>query len=138
MTKIIALIKFIASGLIILGILVGLIFSFDKSSETLVTVIAALLSFVFGGLYSYYLIKTGIWNLKDRPYSISFLLIIGLLIHFMCSGLLLFYSQRLFPSTQIANNLLFTTMPFFIIAIAVGLYDIMQFYKTWKTHRLKS
>src|SRR6476620_3263078 len=112
MTKIIALLKFIASGLIILSILVGLIFSFDQSAEILVSIIVMGFFLVFIGMYSYYLIQTGIWNLKDRPYSINILLIIGLLIHLVSSCFLLFYSQHLFPSKQVSNNLLFTTIPF--------------------------
>lgn len=138
MSKIIAFLKFIGSGLITLGTLIGLVSSFDKTAKILVIIFVMFFLVVFIGTYLYYLIRTGIWNLRDRPYSINILLITGLLIHLLSSGFILYCSQHLFPSKQESKNLLVTTLPFFIIAVAIGIYDIIKFYRTWKARHLKS
>lgn len=69
MIKVFAFLKFFASVILLMSILVGLFFSLEKSTEVLIIVISSLLLLSFAGLYSYYLIKTGIWNLKDKNFS---------------------------------------------------------------------
>ena len=83
-----------------------------------------------------YLIRTGIGNLKDNVYSLNIFLIIKLVIHFLSTVALLIYSLYLSPSKEASGNLLFTTLLFFIIGIAIGIYDTKQFYKSWKGRRL--
>ena len=135
MIKLLGFLKFFASAILLIGTLVGLFFSINDTTEVLIIVISSLFLLSVVGIYIYYLIRTGIWNVKDKAYSINIFFVIGLVIHFLSTISLLIYSQYLFPSKEESSNLLFTTLPFFIVGIAMAIYDTKQFYKSWKAIR---
>ena len=134
MKKLAGVIKSFAAFTLIMSIAVTFILNTDKSFEMIIGMIA--ITF-YVGFYSFYLIKTSIWNFKDKLYSLQPIALIGLTLHFLSIFLLLLYSQNLFPAPIASLNLFYTTIPFFIIGILVGIYDSVLFYHGWKQNRLQ-
>ncbi len=64
MIKILAVLKFVASVILLIGILMGLFFSLDKSTEVSVILISSFLLLSLVGVYSYYLIRTDVKKMK--------------------------------------------------------------------------
>jgi hypothetical protein len=116
--------------------LMGIIFSLNETTEVSIIIISSLLLLAFTGIYAYYLIRTGTWNVKDKEYSVNVILVIGLCIHFLSTISLLIYSQYLIPSKEESKNLLFTTLPFFVAGLIMGIFDAKQFYRRWRASRL--
>lgn len=137
MINFLAKLKFVAAAVLVLGVLFGVYTSFNKSDDISTTLIVDILFAIIASPYCYYLIKTGIWNLDNKVYTINILLLIGLVVHFIIAILLLIYSQHLFPSEEVSKQLLFTTIPFCLVGFAIGIYDAKQFFVGWKAKRLK-
>src|SRR5205809_5298013 len=94
MPKLIAVIKFFACVIVIGAVIAGILTPSDSSLDSLVWITVIIIFIAFGALYSYYLIKTGTWNMREQPYSLNIAALIGLLIHFISSGLFVYGSWR--------------------------------------------
>ena len=132
MIKVIGILKFLVSLFLILGVVIALFSSHQKEKDLSIILAISLLFFAFASFYSFYLIKTGIWNLKEINYSKNIFAIIGLIIHFISIVSLLIFSLSISSSKQTSIQLFLTTLPFTIIGFVIGIYDGKQFYKNWK------
>lgn len=129
MRQIIGILKFGAA----LTIATGCVVSFTivlRKYDPVVSILAIILVGSIYGLYTYYLIHTGLKNLKKKVYLINAWLIIGLFLHFVFLLVTLYYCT-IYPEMAI------TTIPFAIAGLAIGCYDLKQFFQTWKSNRIK-
>jgi len=90
--------------------------------------VVMILASIFG-LYIYYLLQTGLRNFKNKSYLINIWLLIGLFFHFLLILAAFYYST-------IHTKLAITTIPFAIIGLAIGSYDLKKFFQIWKNKKL--
>lgn len=126
MKQILGICKFIAAFTLFLGLIISFI-NLTVKYEMLIILLTILIVSVVFGCYIYYLVQTGIWNFKNRTYAINIFLLIGLFFHFTFTFLILYYGS------QFTKELLFTTIPFAVIGLAIGTFDSIKFYWTWKS-----
>jgi hypothetical protein len=129
MIKLCGIIKFIFSFYILFVCFIYYL-NFDNEFRHWAYPIIAITVIV--AVYEYYLITTGLWNLDRMPYKINILLVAGLSIHF---SFIIFETNYVWKSY--VNNGLFHT-PFLLLGLIIGLYDFIQFYKSWKNKRIKT
>jgi hypothetical protein len=125
MKQIIGVLKIGASLILLLGLANGLSIVFKKY-DTLTSIMAIICTVVIGGIYIYYLIQTGLCNIRSQLYSTNFFALAGLLIHFVLTIWATYYGSLF------TKELMLATLPFSVIGFSIGLYDITQFYKGWK------
>lgn len=136
MKTLLAWLKFIASGVLMISILFEIFSTLNQSGEIYITIIVDISLVLIAAPFCYYLIKTGIWNLNNKTYSLNTFLLIGLAFHFIIAILLLIYSQYIFPSKEVSKQLLFTTVPFCLVGFVIAFYDAKQFFISWKKQQL--
>lgn len=76
--------------------------------------------------FAYYNILTGLWNFKNEAYKVNVVLVIGLLMHFIITALVLYYAS------QVNREVFLAMLPFVITGIIIGDYDLSMFLKGWK------
>lgn len=81
------------------------------------------------GLYIYYLLETGLRNFKNKGYLINIWLVIGLFLQFIFTLGALYYCT-------IYTTMALTTVPFAIVGLAIGIYDLKQFFQIWKSKKI--
>jgi hypothetical protein len=128
MARIIGILKFIVS----FGGIVFLIMTFFNLETKNVEekIISMAIIFLIGGIYIYYLILTGIWNLNDRTYKTNILLFIGVAVHFIYIFTLISFSYNSAP-----RNVFLTSLFASIFAIAIGVFDVKQLILGWKNRK---
>lgn len=126
MPRFIAIVKFLICFFLTTGLLISFFLTPDLSS-TSITVESFLIA--ISATYIYYLIKTGLWNLYSNPYVLKVPIIIGLLIHFVSVGYFIYFSIDNF---SLQKQGLHTLIPFWLFALFIGVYDIIQLYKSRK------
>jgi hypothetical protein len=132
MKKVFAFIKFSFAFVLIAAIVVSFALSFEA---TLPVVLAGIVVTAYVGTYSFYLVRTGIWNLNNQNYSVKPLALIGLLFHFFSMSYFLTSSLNTFTSKTESIKLFYTALPFFISGVGFGVYDSIKFYTGWKCSR---
>ena len=128
--KILAVLKFIISFIIVTSLITSIVILFGKKYDVLITIFTTVIFGSLVGIYVYYLIQTRIWNFKNRAYLANIFMLIGLLIHFVMNVLLLYHG-----SLYTAGFFVTTTM-YVVTAFAFGFYDFFMFLKAWKYERL--
>jgi hypothetical protein len=129
MRQLIGICKFGAALLIIIGCIVSFTIALRKYEAIIGILTVMILASIFG-LYIYYLLQTGLWNFKNKSYLINIGLVIGLLFHFIFIFAAFYYSS-------IYTKLALTTVPFAIIGLAIGTYDLKQFFQKWKSKKMQ-
>jgi hypothetical protein len=126
--KIIGILKLIAS----FGGIVILIMTFFnlETKDVAEKIISIAIIFLIGGIYIYYLVLTGIWNLNDRTYKSNILLYIGVAIHFIFILTLIYFSY-----TSAPRNVFLTSLFASIFAIAIGVFDVKHLILGWKNRK---
>lgn len=125
MKQILGILKFGAAFIIFLGLIISII-DLKMKDDMLVTVLTVLIAIIVFGCFIYYLVQTGIWNFKNRTYTINIFLLFGLFFHFI------FTFSALYYGSQFTKELLFTTIPFAVLGLAIGTFDLIKFYWTWR------
>jgi hypothetical protein len=125
MRKLLGVLKFIATFIIA----ISFINSFavvGKNFDTLTIILLIILATCIFGIFAYYNILTGLWNFKIEPYKLNVLLLIGLLMHFIITALVLYYVS------QFTREVFLAMLPFVIMGIIIGVYDFSMFLEAWK------
>jgi|HubBroStandDraft_6_1064221.scaffolds.fasta_scaffold475225_2 hypothetical protein len=129
MIRIIGIIRFIICFVLSMIELSLLITDKYDSSQSIIGSGIVVLLFVF---FAYYLIRTGIWNLKKRDYKVGVIILISFLFYLALIISLIYYSivGKLFsPFTIVISS---------IFLFTISVYDVKQFYTNWKTNNIKS
>jgi len=126
MKQLVGISKFFVCFTLSLGCVISF-FNLAKNYDNLITLLASTIVSMIAGVYIYYLIQTGLWSLKKKTYSANLILILGLLLHFIIIFSAIYYS------IQFTKELILTTIPFALLGLIIGLYDLKEFYYSWKT-----
>ena len=128
MVKVVALLKFMVS---FAGFVFVIMTFFNLKMNNITEKIAAIaIIALICGIYIYYLILTGIWNLANKAYKINVLLIAGILIHFVFISALVYFSYTSFPFA------VFLTSAFVsCFGIAIGVFDAKKLLGGWKNRK---
>ena len=129
MRELIGICKFGAALLFIVVCVVSFTMTLGQYEAIIGIPTVIILASIFG-IYIYYLLKTGLWNFKKKSYLINIGLVIGLLLHFILILVAFYYST-------IYTKLALTTVPFAIIGLAIGTYDLKQFFQIWKSKKMQ-
>ncbi|HUZ57739.1 MAG TPA: hypothetical protein VMU83_03050 [Hanamia sp.] len=121
MAKVFGILKFIVALLIFAGVCTSAFIQLSKEKDIIINILAIIIVAIFSACYLYYLIKTGIWNIKQLNYKISILLIVGILIHFLFLSLLTYMSFK-----GIDKTTGYTVLPFSLLLLVFGLYDVYK------------
>jgi hypothetical protein len=104
---------------------------FNLETKGIAEKIAAIaIVFLIGGVYIYYLILTGIWNLKNRAYKTNIFLFVGVVIHFIYIFALIYFSY-----TSAPRNVFFTSLFASAFGMAIGVFDTNQLINGWKNRK---
>ena len=125
MKQIIGFLKITASLILLLGLANALSVIFKKY-DTQTFIINTITIIATGGNYIYFLIKTGVWNIKNQLYFINIFLLIGLLYHFIITIWIGYYGSLF------TKELMLLALPFSVIGLIIGIYDSVCFYNSWK------
>jgi hypothetical protein len=125
MKQIIGFLKIAASLILLLGLANALSIIYKKY-DTITCIVATVSIFAIGGNYIYFLVKTGLWNIKKQPYLINIFLLIGLLFHFIITIWAAYYGSLF------TKALMLTTLPFSIVGLSIGIYDSVRFFESWR------
>ncbi|MEO7491065.1 MAG: hypothetical protein ABIU77_28360 [Ferruginibacter sp.] len=129
MRKLLGIMKFIAAFIIA----ISFINSFAvvaKNLDALTIILLVILATCIFGIFAYYNILTGLWNFKNEHYKLNVVLVIGLLMHFIITALVLYYVS------QFNREVFLAMLPFIITGIIIGVYDFSLFLKAWKLKQL--
>ena len=129
MKQLIGIFKFGAALLFIVACVVSFTIALRKY-EAIVGILAVMILASIFGLYIYYLLQTGLRNFKNKSYSINVWLVIGLFFHFILIFTAFYYSTT-------HTKLALTTVPFAIVGLAIGTYDLKQFFQKWKNKKMQ-
>lgn len=124
MKQLLAYLKFLTAFMFLSATGTSMFANFDISIEDLVLLIPL---FILFGVYLFYLVKTGIWNLKDEYYLKSPLAITGLVIHFLGIIILLIWSIDAITTDSEKQPPFFAVIPMVVLGILMGIYDIYKF-----------
>ena len=125
MKVLLGIIKFLGAFLVFAGFSNSLVRENLGDWKVLLQVLLILVIF---GIYIYYLVRTGIWNLNNSFYKKSTFVIIGLAIHCVFIVLCLYYEMRHYK-----KDIFFTVMLVIPFMILCGLYDFKKLYRLWKS-----
>ena len=130
MSKLIGSVKFFAAFLIIMSFIISLYLINDlyPKTEWWILVLLYFAYALFIGCLCYYLILTGFWNVKNIYYKINFIVITGLVFHFITFLTLFFYN---FETIYDIFTWL-TIIPFCFLGLTMGVYDVKLFYTSKK------
>ena len=129
MRRILGVIKFFTSLILVLSFINFCIISVNNYSGTM-AIIMIIASFLVFGVYIYYLVSTGLWNFKNNLYSINILLVIGFLLH-LCSCIFMIYYVVVFY-----KSFLLTIIPVIVLfALSISVYDFIKFSQAWKNRK---
>ena len=125
MEKVIGILKFVASGC--LSIFCIMVY-FNLKSVDVQTIIGTSIVVCFLGIYIYYLITTGIKNVKEQAYRFNFISIIGLFLHFIFMVGLIAFSYKIGDLKLTLTSILPA-----LFGIFVGVLDSRKYTALWKS-----